>query len=252
MRTSIRSRLLRSPVQGEAVRNKVALAMTVLALPLLVGACGGTQEGEELAGTNTAPTTPTTPGRGNKPARTDPHKSCDAQGINGTQLGVGTCTESGIQYVVANYGGVVKLRSLAVAITGVAVSPSIRGNGRTVQPERDAFLRVMLQVQNRGKAPRRFGFGQTMMGVAENNYVERTDVERQVHPESIARVNGGLIQPGETLRGDVLFDITEADYVRLQRNGRFFIWNFGGKAATQIQRSTAQLGQIRLYAVERS
>jgi hypothetical protein len=231
------------------VRKNVALALLALALSVTVVACGG-QEGEELAGTG--PTTPTTPARGQRAKRTDPHKSCDAQGINGTQLNVGACTANGLQYVVANYGGVVRLRTLAIAITGIAVAPEDHGHGRSVRPERDAFLRVTLQVQNRDKVPRRFGFGQTMIGVAENNYLERTDVERDVHPEAIASINGGVMQPGETLRGDVLFDITEQDYTRLQRNGRFFIWNFGGRAAPRIPRSTGQLGQIRLYAVERS
>lgn len=231
------------------MRKNVALALLALALSVTVAACGG-QEGEELAGTG--PTTPTTPSRAQRAKHTDPHKSCDAQGINETQLGVGACTANGLQYVVANYGGVVRLRTLAIAITGIAVAPEDHGRGRTVRPERDAFLRVTLQVQNRAKVPQRFGLGQTMVGVAENNYLERTDVERDVHPEAIATINGGRIAPGETLRGDVLFDITEQDYTRLQRNGRFFIWNFGGRAAARIPRSTGQLGQIRLYAVERS
>ena len=70
-----------------------------------------------------------------------------------------------------------------------------------------------------------------------------------MHPEAIVRVNGGRIGPGETLRGDVLFDITEADYQELQRRGRFFIWNFGDRASPQLARG-AQVGQIRLYAGE--
>lgn len=225
--------------------NKVALALSLLAVSIVVTACGGTQSAG-LAGASTASTPP--------PANrhTDPNKSCDSQGINSTTLGTGACTENGVQYVVGNYGGVVRMKTLAVAIVGVAVAPADQGHGRTATPQRDAFIRFTLQVQNRDKVPHRFAFGQTMLGVGGDDYPERTDVERNVHVESIAAVNNGMIGPGETLRGDVVFDITEADYTNSRRGGRLFIWNFGGHASTTITRRTGQLGEIRLYAVERS
>jgi hypothetical protein len=227
------------------VKIKVALALLVLAATIVLSACGGTQE--EGLGSST-PTGPRASKNG-KPPRTDPTKGCDEQGVNSTQLYPGACTEKGIHYVVANYGGVVRLRTLAVAITGVAVSPGYQGTGRPVTPRYDAFLRISLQVQNRDKVAHRFSFGQTMLGIAGDNYLERLDVERRVHQESIARVNGGNIGPGETLRGDVLFDITEGDYQELQRRGRFFIWNFDKRAEPQLRRGD-QVGQIRLYAGE--
>jgi hypothetical protein len=236
---------VKTTVQGEAVLNKVALALLALAASMVVSACGGTQ-GSGLADL-TQQTTPMT-ARG-KPKPTDPKKSCDAQGVNSTQLRTGACTEDGIQYVVGNYEDAVRLRTLGVAIIGVSVSGVAAGHGRRAAPTRDAFLRITLQVQNRDKVPHRFDFGQTMLGIGADNYTESTAVERRVHPESLASVNGGKIGPGETLRGDVLFDITQADYEVLDRQGRFFIWNFGDHAAAQIApRSTKQLGQIRLYA----
>jgi hypothetical protein len=144
------------------------------------------------------------------------------------------------------------MRTLGVAIVGVSVAGGDSGHGRQALPLRDAFLRVTLQVQNRDNVPHRFGFGQTMLGIGADNYLERVDVERKVHAEALAAVNGGMIGPGETLRGDVLFDITRADYEVLQREGRFFIWNFGDRASPQINRGAGQVGQIRLYAVEAS
>ncbi len=226
--------------------NKVALALSLLAVTIVVSACGGTQG---LAGRTSSTTAGLPTGRA---GHTNPRKGCNAQGINSTQLGTGTCTEGGVQYVVANYGGVVDLRTLGVTILGVGVAPADQGHGRTATPRRDAFLRVTLQVQNRDKVPHRFGFGQTMLGIGSDDYTESVAVEQRVHNESIAAVNGGMIGPGETLRGDVLFDITEGDYAQLQRVGRFFIWNFGERASTQIRRGVGQVGQIRLYAVERS
>lgn len=229
------------------MRNKVALALLVLAASIVVSACGGSQE-EGLA--SSTPTGPRPPKNGKVP-RTDPKKGCDSQGVNSTQLYPGSCTEQGVHYVVANYGGIVRLRSLAVTITGVAVSGGYQGGGRVVAPRNDAFLRVSLQVQNLDKKPHRFDFGQTMLGIGADNYLERSDIEREVHPESIGRVNGGQVGPGESLRGDVLFDITEGDYQELQRRGRFFIWNFGDRAEPQLAKGT-QVGQIRLYAGEPS
>lgn len=232
-----------SPVQGEAVRNLVALAMlALLAATTAVVGCGGTQEGVDVAAETAPRAIPARRGR------TDPRKSCDAQGINARQLQTGACTAGGVQYVVANYGGVVKLRTIAVTVLDVGVAPNDAGNGRTATPERDAFLRFRLQVQNLDKVPRRFAFSQTMLGIADDNYLESVRVERDVHAESLA--NAGTMRPGETLRGDVLFDITEADYQRLQQAGRFFIWNFGDHASAQISRRIGQLGQLRLYAGE--
>lgn len=228
--------------------NKVALALTLLATSIGVSACGGTQGSAGLAGTTSAATRLPVSAHGHS----DPHKSCNAQGINSTQLGIGACTEGNVQYVVRNYGGVVDLKKLAVAIVGVDVAPADQGHGHTVTPQRDAFLRIKLQVQNRDRVPHRFAFGQTMLGIGSDNYLERTDVERLVDREPIATANGGMVGPGETLRGDVIFDISQGDYEQLQRVGRFFIWDFGGHASAQISRSTGQLGQIRLYAVERS
>ncbi len=230
--------------------NKVALALALLATSIGVSACGGTQGSAGLDGATSTSASTRLPA--SRARHTDPNKSCDSQGINSTQLGTGACKEGGVQYVVGNYGGVVEIKRLGVTILGVAVAPADEGHGRTVTPQRDAFLRVTLEVQNRDRVPHRFAFGQTMLGVGADNYLERTDVERKVHAESIAAVNGGMIGAGETLRGDVLFDITEADYEQLQRLGRFFIWDFGDHAAAQISRSTGQLGQIRLYANERS
>jgi hypothetical protein len=230
------------------VKIRVALALLVLAATIVLSACGGTQE-EGLASSST-PTAGRMPKNG-KPPRTDPNKSCVKQGINSRQLFPGACSENGIHYVVANYGGIVRLRSLAMTITGVAVSPGYQGQGRTIAPRYDAFLRISLQVQNRDTVAHRFGFGQTMLGIGADNYLERLDVERRVHQEAIARVNGGRIGPGETLRGDVLFDITEGDYAELQRRGRFFIWNFGERASATLSRGT-QIGEIRLYAGEPS
>ncbi|HEX5146132.1 MAG TPA: DUF4352 domain-containing protein [Conexibacter sp.] len=224
--------------------NKVALALMLLATSTFVGACGGTQGGaDEQASTGPV-------AHRIRTGPTDPDKSCTAQQIDKTHLRPGSCTEEGVHYVVANYGGAVKLKSLTATVVEVSVSGGFRGGTRTVAPRYDAFLRMKLQVQNRGKAPQRFETGQTMLGIGADNYLERADVERKYDPEALVNTSGGRVGPGETLRGDVIYDITREDYEQLQRVGRFFIWNFGGRANARISRSNGQVGQIRLYAVE--
>jgi hypothetical protein len=228
------------------VRNKVVVALlALLVVGMGLSACGGTQN---VAGVTT-PTAPSTPS-GKQPP-TDPRKSCDSQGINKTQLRTGACTQGGVQYVVGNYGAAVRLKTLGVAIRAASVAPQLSRNGKAVTPRFDAFVRFTLQVQNRDKVPHRFAFGQTMLGVGGDNYLERTDIERRVVGESLGLTNGGMIGPGESLSGDVIFDITEADYQVLNRKGRFFIWDFGGRAAMTVPRTSVQIGQIRLYAAER-
>ena len=229
------------------MKSKVALALLVLAASIVLSACGGSGEDGLASSTPTAPRGL----RDGRPPRTDPTKSCDKQGVNSTQLFPGACTEAGVRYVVANYGGLVRLGTLAVTIVEIGVAPGYQSPTSTIAPRLDAFLRVKLQVQNRDRVAHRFDFGQTMLGIGSSNYLERIDVERRYHPESIARSNGGKVGPGETLIGDVVFDINQTDYQQLQQKGRFFIWNFGEKAAPEIARG-AQVGQIRLYAGEPS
>jgi len=228
------------------VTKSLAPALVALAASIAIAACGTQEGGTPAAGT--APTVPVAP-----PTRkTDPGKSCDAQGINARQLRAGACTDRGLRWVVANYGGVVPLRTLAVGIVGVTPSGGYRGGSGVLKPRKGAFLVVKLQVQNLDRVPHRWAYGQTMLGVGAHNYLEREDIERTVHPEPLAKANGGRLGPGDAARGDVVFDITKADFADLSRRGRFFIWNFGDKASQRVALRTGQLGQVRLYAIERS
>ena len=177
--------------------NKVALALALLATSIGVSACGGTQGSAGLDGATSTSAATRLPA--SKAGHTDPSKGCDAQGINSTQLGTGACTEGGVQYVVGNYGGVVDLKRLGVTILGVAVAPADEGHGRTVRPQRDAFLRVTLEVQNRDGS-RIASPGRTMLGIGPNNYIEhrrRPEGARR----SIAAVNGGTMSTGKRCAG---------------------------------------------------
>ena len=101
-----------------------------------------------------------------------------------------------------------------------------------MKSRRGAFVRVTLTVQNRSRRPQRFVFGQTVLGVAGNNYPE--SVAERVHPEALAQLQGGVVPPGNTLRGDVIFDVLPEDVDRISTEGRLFITNFGVKSIVQI------------------
>jgi hypothetical protein len=228
---------------------RIKVAPVLLALAMGMSACGGTQDDTPLGAAGTTATAQTNAGRDGKRPRNDPRKSCAEQGIDSTSLGEGACTEQGIHYVVANRQSLLRLRTLAVAIINISAGGGAGGGERTARPQRGAFVRVTLMVQNRDKVPHRFALGQTMLGIGENNYLEAIEVERSVHREALARINGGRLLPGETLRGDVLFDVVPTDVDLIARQGRLFVFNFGQRAALALPRGAGhQLGQFRLYA----
>ena len=209
------------------------------ALAVTLAACGGSGGGE--TGTTAAGAVEVPFRRG----PTDPNKSCRSQGIDNRQVREGRCTEDDVRYVVVNRTSVLRLDTLSVATGGVSVSPIARGPNGRARARRGAYLRMSLTVLNRSKEPRRFVFGQTMLSISENTYSEALEAER-VHPEALARVRGGLVSPGATLRGDVIFDVLPEAIERLPTEGRLFVANFGVRAGSRAARK--QLGQFRLYA----
>jgi hypothetical protein len=223
------------------VRIRIALTLSALAVGLT--ACGGGTDSEALSGSvATAPGARQTPIRRIK---SDPRKSCSSQGIDREQVLEGACREDGVSYVVANRTSLLRLDSMTVAITGFSASPVVRERKRTIRSRRGAFVRVTLTIKNRETTARRFTYGQTILGIAGNNYPESLVAER-THPEALAKANGGVVTPGGTLRGDVLFDVLPEDIERLPTEGRLFITNFGVRAGTRA--ALRQLGQFRLYA----
>ena len=216
------------------MRNKVALALLVLAASIVVTACGGTQEPRTRR--SSTPTTPM-PANGRR-GTTDPRKSCDAQGVNSTQLRTGACTEDGVQYVVANYGGVVQAENARRddhRTSGPPASPPATAARVAPSATRSCASRCRSRTATRCRTAS--ASGRRCSASAPTTTSSAREVERRVHPESLAIVNGGLIGPGETLRGDVMFDITRG---RLRRARRDRAASSYGTSATKRPRGSRE------------
>ena len=240
---------------------KLALALLALAAGGMA-ACGDTQE-------DAPPLTVGAPAA-KAPAESppsDPGRSCDAQGIDTRRLREGTCTNGSVQYVVVNREGSLRLESLAVTVAEISAERELEGRDGPLEARKGAFLRLTLEVRNRREYPQRFEVGQTILGVGDQTFGEAEEAE-QAYAGAIATIGEGRIEPGGTLRGDVLFDVPAAVVGRVSRTGRFFVANFGetpeGAQSTTVEEAEAQireivpgqqsvstateLGQMRLYA----
>ena len=172
--------------------NKVALALSVLATAVTVSACGGTQVVErtdrhdDAGGARSGSTaTPTRARAATRRASTAPSSaSARAPKTACSTWSPTTAASSSSERLVAG-------------IVNVSVAPADQGHGRTVRPMRDAFLRIDAPGRRTATRCRTASrFGQTMLGIGSDDYLERVDVERQVHGESLAGVNGGVIRTG--------------------------------------------------------
>lgn len=242
------------------MRGKIAPALVALAAG--VAACGGTEDAEPLA--TVGPPAKTAPSRA---PRSDPDRSCAAQGIDGIRLWEGVCTEGSMRYVIANRGGALRLESLVASVGAIAVERQVGDAEDAVRPQRGAFLRVTLTVTNRREYPQNFEVGQTMLGIGEDTFREAEAAER-AHAGAIATRGGGRLKPGATVRGDVLFDVPPEAVEEVASSGRFFVANFGERPGEtkppsreqreqeqiasaiggRIAPETTELGQMRLYA----
>ncbi len=241
------------------MRGKIALALVALAAG--VAACGDSEDAAPLASVGapvkTAPT---------RSPPTDPRRPCAAQGIDGTRLYEGSCQEGNTRFVIANRSGALRLESLVASIDRIEAVPEIGSGDAAVRPEQGAFLRFTLTVRNRREYPQNFEVGQTLLGIGQGTATEASEAEL-AHAESLAAQDGGRIEPGGTLRGDVLFDVRPDQIGQVASTGRLFVANFGErpgelKPLTAEQRrqqqiaeaiggrieSEQQLGQMRLYA----
>ena len=248
------------------MRGKIALALVALAAGL--AACGDSEDAEPLA--TVGPPTKVAPARS---PRSNGERDCFSQGIDTRTLNEGTCTEGTTQYVVVNRGTPLRLESLVLSLDDIAVESEVGRGDDAVRSQNGAFLRFTLTVRNLREYAQRFELGQTIVGIDEETFTEAEAAER-AHPGSLSMRGDGRIEPGGTLRGDVLFDVPLASVKKVSSDGRLFVANFGEKPGErdeegeeeqqtdprrQLERELArtlgvtpaastQLGQMRLYA----
>jgi hypothetical protein len=215
---------------------KRGIALTVLALAVTAGGCGESSPGQ-LESQQPATTARFRPGKG---------PGCDARGINDTYLREGRCIEEGVRYVVANGRSTMQLRTLRAAIRGISIAQEIpTGRGPAARPQ-GIFVLVRMAVENRDHVPRRFGPGQTTLGIAGQQYPEIATVERRSYRDAFAFTGRRPIPPGASDTGHVVFDVPPDQVERIETEGRLIVVDFDAPSLLEGG-SPREVGQFRLY-----
>lgn len=226
---------------------RMRIALVLLALALGASGCGGSAEGTDPA-ERTVATVPSTGSSRSASQRRGASEtirasrddtSCVARGIVVPPFNEGTCVQNGRRFVIVNGRSVLRLTTLSAAIQNFSVAEAIPGRGSRATPQ-GAFIIIGVRVTNRTRSPQRFGPGQTLLTIREQQFEERTDVEGEVHERALGFA-GRAIQPGASVEGDVVYDIPLTEIERVTREGVLYVANFG----PQARRS--ELGQFRIY-----
>lgn len=238
------------------MRTRVVWMSIVLALSLQ--ACGGTSGDPPPGVSASTPTTVEKRPEGRKAKKRTPaerraerralaaeRRSCPAMGIVEPGEKEGACTLNGTWYVVANGKSKLRLKLLHAAIRGISVAQEVpQGRGKPRARPQGAFMLISLMVENRDDVAHRFGAGQAVLAIGNQQYHDVGRVERGF-PDALAYAGRGAIPPGGVARGEVVFDVVPEDLRRIGTGGRLFISNF-----TNLNRgvgSTGEVGYLRLY-----
>lgn len=191
---------------------------------------------------------PCNPGAGSTDPTTDPStdSTTTADGSGDTSGdGSGDTSTTTAPTNTANAGGTLKLDSLSAKVVGVRIEHQLSSD-MGVKTAKGKFVIVTLAVTNKAHSPQSWGSNQSALVAANgDNYSEDFDVENGVDQNSLlwtasGNLNGSA-QPGQTVTGDVVFDVPSN--VRVS-GGSIGIVNFGDDTSYLDQAS--QVGEIAL------
>ena len=201
--------------------------LAIIALPLLLGSCGGSTKTvvqTVTAGTATTSTSATT--RATTTTNTGPP---DCSSIDSRTF-VGKCTSNGATFTFANPGSTVALKTLKVKVVNVATADSVsNGSGFTANAH-GTFVIVSIAVTNTTQSPQTFDEGsstsQAALRIGNNTYSVSFDAENTNDPNSFV-TNDAPIQPGETRTGTIDFDVPSSAAARVNQHGGLVVVDFG-------------------------
>ncbi|HEX6116263.1 MAG TPA: DUF4352 domain-containing protein [Solirubrobacterales bacterium] len=248
-------------------------AALLAAAALGLAACGGDDEPTTAASTTSTTTTSTEPGTFTGTSTTSTSSTsasttategapieeivadaanvspeeveCGDEGGLESVLGSGgTCSAAGTEYVVADYGEELELDTLTAKIDAIEETGTVRGD--YLKPRRSkngVYAVATLSITNPGNGTQLFDdFGEQARLVAgTQTFSEPFNVLNGVATDSFLW-QAKKIKPGDTVSGDVVFDIPEAAAEELDANGAVQVLNFGDEGNL---RRADQIGLLR-------
>lgn len=178
-------------------------------------------------------------------AGVDPEEvQCGDEGIESVLGSDGTCSASGTEYVVADYGEELELDTLTARIDEIEETGTVRGDYLKPRKAKNGVYAVAtLSITNEGNDNQLFDdFGeQVQLEAGTETYGEPFNVLNGVATDSFLW-QAKKIKPGATESGAVVFDIPELAAEELEASGAIQVLNFGDEG--NIRRA-GQIGLLR-------
>jgi hypothetical protein len=169
-----------------------------------------------------------------EPSFPKPPDTCTEKGIDPSEMKEGTCDDGGTRMDVVDIGDTLELRTLKARLDGIH--------------EAGSLATFDLTIKSRAFKPVYLGKYQVVLVLGQ-------DLDQDVEAETLSEPHSFLsrshpIQPGETVRGTVVFEVTPAEIEEIEEEGNLDIANFrhrGDAYNTTLAFSGSEYGVMRTY-----
>jgi hypothetical protein len=232
------------------MRHRASVVALGGLLSLVAAGCGGSTKTvtQKVVDTVTAPAAATT-ATSSAPITTSTSVTTPSGPPSCTAVAFKTahCTLGGVSFTVAHGTQTLRLKTLALNITGVRTTSTVANNSISATAKGE-FLIVTISVTNKTTSPETFDGGgfqqQSELELDGASYTESFHAENQADAQSFI-TNNSPIQPGESATGDLVFDVPPAEAAKATTDSRdvLIIGNFGDDLS---QQQPSKLGLIAL------
>jgi hypothetical protein len=171
---------------------------------------------------------------------------CDEKEVSSGAYKEGTCTEEGHKIVVVNRETPLKLKTLEAELEDIQLKKTITSEGES-ETANGVYVIFDLKITNLGHAPAEFEESQATLLISENLYTPDFEVQNGYETRSFLW-QGEQIQPLNSQRGTITFDIPKKLAADLTENGNLDIINFGTNSfGGEENYGQDEIGTIRTY-----
>jgi hypothetical protein len=213
------------------------LVVVTMLVAVTAGGCGGSK--------TTAPTQQATA------SLSAGASDCDAKGITTSVAREGVCEVKGFTISVANRAHWLHVGEYDVRFVDLRTATTLHArSGRTLRAN-GKFVTVTLSVKNKLSVPRAFDERSALVSllVDKKNFTENRDAEGDPSIDSF-RLRGRVMQPDETDKGTIVFDLPAEHAKNLYARGSDLVFiNFSGESSGYPASGNApqRLGYLRLW-----